>query len=117
MWHCLYFSCSLCTSKKMKNKDNGLKHSYKRKKTFYMNKCTKSSMLGSLRHPIDKAGSITSFSSKEAFPKISLSSKKVKRFIDDNDSKEMKIMLTSQDECRLVDQQKKINKTDNDSAS
>ena len=88
MWHCLYFSCSLCTSKKMKNKDNGLKHSYKRKKTFYMNKCTKSSMLGSLRHPIDKAGSITSFSSKEAFPKISLSSKKVKRFIDDNDSKE-----------------------------
>lgn len=45
-------------------------------------------MLGSLRHPIDKAGSITSFSSKEAFPKISLSSKKVKRFIDDNDSKE-----------------------------
>ena len=31
-------------------------------------------------------------------------------------AKRMKIMLTSQDECRLVGQQKKIKKTDNVSA-
>ena len=86
MWHCLYFSCSLCTSTKWKIKITALIILIREKRL--LNKCTKSSMLGSLRHPIDKAGSITSFSSKEAFPKISLSSKKVKRFIDGNDSKE-----------------------------
>ena len=36
----------------------------------------KSSVLASLRHPIDKAGSTTSFSSEDAFPSVGLSAKK-----------------------------------------
>ena len=47
-----------------------------------------SSVRYSLRHPIDKVGSITSFSSENVFPNVSLSAKKLKLFINANFSKE-----------------------------
>ena len=41
-------------------------------------------MLGiyGLQHQIDKAGSATSFSSKDTFPKVSLPAEKLKLFIE-----------------------------------
>ena len=47
-------------------------------------------MLGSysLQNPIYKAGSTTSFSSEDAFPKVSLSAEKLNIFINVSDSKE-----------------------------
>ena len=48
----------------------------------------KSSMLGRLRHQIDKVGSSTSFSTEHAFPNVSLSAKNRKLFINDSDNKE-----------------------------
>ena len=45
-------------------------------------------ILGCLQHPIDNAGSTTSFSSDAAFPSVSLSAKKLKLFVNDSDSKE-----------------------------
>ena len=48
----------------------------------------KSSMLGRLRHQIDKVGSSTSFSTEHALPNVSLSAKNLKLFINDSDSKE-----------------------------
>ena len=44
-------------------------------------------MLGSLRHPIDKADSTTSFSSENTFPRVSLSAEKLKSFINGNNNK------------------------------
>ena len=44
-------------------------------------------MLGSLRHPVDKAGSTTSFSSENTFPRVSLSAEKLKSFINGNNNK------------------------------
>ena len=60
-------------------------------------------MLGSysLQHPIDKADSKTSFSSEDAFPKVSLSAEKLKLFMLVV-AKKMKIILMTQDECWLV---------------
>ena len=48
----------------------------------------KSLMLGSLRHPIDKAGSTNSSSSEDAFSSASLSSKKLTLCANDSGSKE-----------------------------
>ena len=45
-------------------------------------------MLDSLLHPIDKAGSTTSFSSENTFSSVSLSTDKLKSFINDTDNKE-----------------------------
>ena len=45
-------------------------------------------MLGSSRHPIDKVGLTTLFSSEDTFPSTSLSAEKLKPFINDSDSKE-----------------------------
>ena len=45
-------------------------------------------MLGSLQHPIGKAGSATSFNFEDFFPSVSLSAKKLKLFLNDSDSKE-----------------------------
>ena len=49
----------------------------------------KSPMSGSysLQHQIDKAGSTTSFSSEDAFHKVSLPAEKLKLFINVSDSK------------------------------
>lgn len=44
-------------------------------------------MLGSLRHPMDKVCSTTSFSSEDVFLSVSLSVKKLKFFTNDSDSK------------------------------
>lgn len=54
-------------------------------------------MLGSLRHPIDNAGSTTLFSSEDAFLGVILSTKKLILFIDDSDIKEIEIMLLHDD--------------------
>ena len=45
-------------------------------------------MIGSLRHPNDKAGSATSLRSEDDFPCASLHAKKLKCFINDSGSKE-----------------------------
>ena len=67
----------------MRNKDKTLQHSHERKETFNINKYTKiSNVIGSLRHPIGKAGSRTSLSSEDAFTSV----KKLKLFIKDSDS-------------------------------
>lgn len=73
----------------------------------------KSLMLGSLWHPIDKAGRTTLFSSENTFSTGSLSAKKLKSFINDNDNKDnqnnaREWILTS------YVLQKKINKIDHD---
>ena len=72
----------------MRNKDKSLKQSYERKILFMSIDSQKSLMLGSLRHSIDKSGSITLFGSEDNFPSVSLSAKKLKLFINDCDSKE-----------------------------
>ena len=75
-------------------------------------------MLGSLQHPIGKAGSATSFNFEDFFPSVSLSAKKLKLFLIDSDSKENENnvdvtgwMLT------IYVQQNKLNKIDKDSDS
>ena len=77
-----------------------------------------SPMLGSLRHPIDKAGSKTSLSSEDAFPNNSLSARNLKLFINDSDRKEIgnNVDVTGRILASYV-QQNKINTTDNDSDS
>ena len=45
-------------------------------------------MLDSSRHPINKTGLTTSFSSEDSFPGVSLSGEKLKPFINDSGSKE-----------------------------
>ena len=66
----------------MRNKDKSVKYSCERKKTFCSYKYTNSLMLGSLRQLIliDKAGSITSFSSKHAFSSVILCAKNIENF-------------------------------------
>ena len=54
------------------------------------------------QHPIDKAGSTTSFSSEDAFPEVSLPAEKLKLLINVIVVKRMKIMLMWQNECWLV---------------
>ena len=69
----------------------GLKHYYDRKKILFISiDIRKPPMLGSysLQNPIYKAGSTTSFSSEDAFPKVSLSAEKLNIFINVSDSKE-----------------------------
>ena len=73
----------------MRNNDKSLEHSHERKRRFFISiDIQKSSMLGSLQHSIDKAGSTISFSSEDAFPIVNLSDEKLKLFINDSDSKE-----------------------------
>ena len=68
--------------------------------------------LDSLWHLIGKAGSISSFSSEDAFPSVSLSA-------NYSDSEENEKVLILHGECWLVCyvQQNKINKMDNNSDS
>ena len=58
---------------KMRNKNKRFRHSYVYQYT------QKSKLLNSLRHPINKAGSISSFRSEDIFPSVILS-KKIKTF-------------------------------------
>ena len=67
-------------------------------------------MLGSLWHPIDKAGSATSFSSEDAFPNVNLSDKNPKLENEINVDATRWILT-------IYVQQNKIKKTDNDSDS
>ena len=68
--------------------------------------------MDSLWHLIGKAGSISSFSSEDAFPSVSLSA-------NYSDSEEKEKVLILHGECWLVCyvQQNKINKMDNNSDS
>ena len=59
-------------------------------------------MLGTLWHPIYKAGSTTSFSSEDAFPSISWSAKKLKFSLMIVIVKRMKTMFILQDKYWLV---------------
>ena len=62
------------------------------KRLFISIDIRKPPMLGSysLQHPIDKAGSTTSVSSEDAFPKVSLPAEKLKLFINVSDNKKNK---------------------------
>ena len=66
-----------------------------RKRFFISVDIRKPPMLGnySLQDLIYKAGSTTSFSSEDAFPKVSLPAEKLKAFIGVSDSKENENML------------------------
>ena len=56
----------------MKSKDKSLEHFLREKNTFCINRYTKiSNVRYSLWHPIENAGSATSFSSEDAFPSVS----------------------------------------------
>ena len=63
------------------------------KRLFIWVDIRKSPILRSLRHPIDKTGSTTLFSFEDAFPSVKLSTKKLKRFINDSNSKENKSII------------------------
>ena len=57
--------------------------------TCYINRYTKiSNVRYSLQHLINKASSTTLFSFKDAFRSVSLSAKKLKRFINNSEGKE-----------------------------
>ena len=64
-------SCSLWNSRECEIKMEALSI-LTRKILFITTDIWKSSMLGSLRQPIDKAGLTTLFSSEDAFPSVSL---------------------------------------------
>ena len=68
------FSCSLCKSRICEIKKKVLNILREKK--------------DSLQHPIDKAGSTTSFSSENTFSSVNLSAEKLKSFINDSDNKE-----------------------------
>lgn len=51
------------------------------KRLFVSIDIQKFSMLGSLRHLINRAGSTTSFSHEDAFPSVGLSAKKTETFL------------------------------------
>ena len=55
---------------------------WQKKRLFIWIDIRKSPMLGGLRHPINKAGSTTSFSPEDAFPNVSLSAKKTETFLE-----------------------------------
>ena len=69
------FSCYLCKSRKRERKVKTFKHSYEKKRLFISTDIRKTPVLGSLRHPIYKAGSTNSFSFEDTFPIVSLSAK------------------------------------------
>ena len=62
----------------------------RKKRLFISVDIQESLMVPSLRHPIDKAGSTTSFNFEDPFPSVSLSDKELKLFINDSGSKENK---------------------------
>ena len=62
----------------------------RKKRLFISIDIQESLMVTSLRHPINKAGSTTSFNFENAFPSVSLSAKELKLFINDSGSKENK---------------------------
>ena len=91
------FSCSLCKFRNREIKMKALNTAmiqnirelssltsllWQKKRLFISIDIRKSPMLGGLRHPINKAGSTTSFSPEDAFPNVSLSPKKTETFLE-----------------------------------